>query len=259
MNRYLGRSLGVTGPNEINCTRPLSSWPQIVYLLFAFVWQEFHIPGTLRLNFRTGFMRKQNFQRVHKLIKRDTRFTIHSSEIKSIFTNKFPEPTLTMLFFLPFDSHRKEADPERRLRGISQWTIIGDYGSIGCREINIAECPHRLPVSSNHNPNLPLCPINNHLFTATEYRNKGVEGSIRIGNRVGRKANKKLCSYILQDDNLFPFFTVLESMTLAARLKIGTKSYTYRQFMVSKTRGGIILQFTSTLSWSLRSTPSWSN
>lgn len=63
-------------------------------------------------------------------------------------------------------------------------------------------------------------------------RNNGVEGTIRIGNRTGRKANQKLCSYILQDDNLFPWFTVLESMTLAARLKIGNKSHTYRQFMV---------------------------
>lgn len=50
---------------------------------------------------------------------------------------------------------------------------------------------------------------------------------------MGRKANRKVCSYILQDDNLFPWFTVLESMTLAARLKIGNKSHTYRQFMVS--------------------------
>lgn len=60
-----------------------------------------------------------------------------------------------------------------------------------------------------------------------------MEGTIRIGNRNARKANRKVCSYILQDDNLFPWFTVLESMTLAARLKIGNKSHTYRQFMVS--------------------------
>lgn len=64
-------------------------------------------------------------------------------------------------------------------------------------------------------------------------RNKGVEGTIRIGSRTNRKANQKICSYILQDDNLFPWFTVLESMTLAASLKIGNKSHTYRQFMVS--------------------------
>lgn len=67
-------------------------------------------------------------------------------------------------------------------------------------------------------------------------RSKGVEGNIRIGNRVDRKANRKICSYILQEDNLFPWFTVIESMTLAANLKIGRKSHTYRQFMVSRRR-----------------------
>lgn len=93
-----------------------------------------------------------------------------------------------------------------------------------------------------------LCPITVHLFTYYSHnlpslarpssvpcRNNGVDGTIRIGNGVGRKANQKVCSYILQDDNLFPWFTVLESMTLAARLKIGNKSHTYRQFMVSGT------------------------
>lgn len=32
--------------------------------------------------------------------------------------------------------------------------------------------------------------------------------------------NRKICSYILQDDNLFPNFTVQENMIMAARLKI---------------------------------------
>lgn len=32
--------------------------------------------------------------------------------------------------------------------------------------------------------------------------------------------NRKVCSYILQDDNLFPNFTVQENMIMAARLKI---------------------------------------
>lgn len=39
-------------------------------------------------------------------------------------------------------------------------------------------------------------------------------------NDLDSKKYRKLCSYILQDDNLFPWFTVHESMTIAANLKI---------------------------------------
>lgn len=140
----------------------------------------------------------------------------------------------------PLDISREEADPEGRHRGVPKRTIISDNGSIRGRQIDAVECADRIHVS--------CAP---HLFTPTDHgeskywpsfvqsptvcfrRNKGVEGTIRIGSRTNRKANQKICSYILQDDNLFPWFTVLESMTLAARLKIGNKSHTYRQFMVS--------------------------
>lgn len=37
------------------------------------------------------------------------------------------------------------------------------------------------------------------------------------------KDAKKLCSYILQDDNLYPFFTVNETMMVAANLKISSR------------------------------------
>lgn len=38
-------------------------------------------------------------------------------------------------------------------------------------------------------------------------------------NRKGQK----LCSYILQEDNLYPFFTVNETMLIAANLKISSR------------------------------------
>lgn len=44
---------------------------------------------------------------------------------------------------------------------------------------------------------------------------------------MGRKSSghnaQKLCSYILQDDNLYPFFTVNETMTIATNLKISNR------------------------------------
>lgn len=146
---------------------------------------------------------------------------------------------------------RKEADPSRRLWGISQWKIIGDNGTIRSGQVDPSERPHWLHVSMLSFWLTTKVPFGNRcyciipdgfvqsplsclpsVFPLLLSRNNGVEGTIRIGNRVGRKANQKMCSYILQDDNLFPWFTVLESMTLAARLKIGNKSHTYRQFMV---------------------------
>lgn len=53
------------------------------------------------------------------------------------------------------------------------------------------------------------------------YRKHGVKGSISMGSSDDEKLNnRKVCSYILQDDNLFPNFTVQENMIMAARLKI---------------------------------------
>lgn len=45
-----------------------------------------------------------------------------------------------------------------------------------------------------------------------------------VGKPSGRNAQQKLCSYILQDDNLYPFFTVNEAMLIAANLKISNRS-----------------------------------
>lgn len=42
----------------------------------------------------------------------------------------------------------------------------------------------------------------------------GVTGTIEIGKA------RKLCGYIMQDDHFYPFFTVEETMLLAATLKI---------------------------------------
>lgn len=48
-----------------------------------------------------------------------------------------------------------------------------------------------------------------------------MKGSISMGSSDDEKLNnRKICSYILQDDNLFPNFTVQENMIMAARLKI---------------------------------------
>lgn len=58
------------------------------------------------------------------------------------------------------------------------------------------------------------------------FRKQGVKGILDISNNDNqsdsnnKKQYRKLCSYILQDDNLFPWFTVHESMTIAANLKI---------------------------------------
>ncbi|XP_030080305.1 ATP-binding cassette sub-family G member 1 isoform X2 [Drosophila hydei] len=45
----------------------------------------------------------------------------------------------------------------------------------------------------------------------------GVSGTIEIGKA------RKLCAYIMQDDHFYPFFTVEETMLLAAALKISNK------------------------------------
>lgn len=57
------------------------------------------------------------------------------------------------------------------------------------------------------------------------YRKQGVKGVLDISNdnqsdTSNKKQYRKLCSYILQDDNLFPWFSVHETMTIAANLKI---------------------------------------
>uniref|UniRef100_A0A1Q3FN52 Putative the eye pigment transporter n=1 Tax=Culex tarsalis TaxID=7177 RepID=A0A1Q3FN52_CULTA len=54
----------------------------------------------------------------------------------------------------------------------------------------------------------------------TGYTTSGVKGSLNIGQIVG---GNKLCSYILQEDNLHPFFTVQEIMMMACDLKISSR------------------------------------
>lgn len=50
--------------------------------------------------------------------------------------------------------------------------------------------------------------------------------------KLGGKKYRKLCSYILQDDNLYPTFTVQETMMLAASLKISGVSIEEKELMV---------------------------
>ncbi|XP_065090174.1 ATP-binding cassette sub-family G member 1 [Ochlerotatus camptorhynchus] len=53
----------------------------------------------------------------------------------------------------------------------------------------------------------------------TGYTKNGVKGTLNIGRTVG---SNKLCSYILQEDNLHPFFSVQEIMMMACDLKISS-------------------------------------
>lgn len=50
---------------------------------------------------------------------------------------------------------------------------------------------------------------------------------------LGSKKYSKLCSYILQEDNLYPGFTVYESMLLASNLKIADISHEEKNIIVS--------------------------
>ncbi|KAH8378019.1 hypothetical protein KR093_008498, partial [Drosophila rubida] len=51
----------------------------------------------------------------------------------------------------------------------------------------------------------------------------GVSGTIEIGKA------RKLCAYIMQDDHFYPFFTVEETMLLAAALKISNKCVSLKE------------------------------
>ncbi|XP_030561814.1 ATP-binding cassette sub-family G member 1 isoform X1 [Drosophila novamexicana] len=52
----------------------------------------------------------------------------------------------------------------------------------------------------------------------------GVTGTIEIGHKA-----RKLCGYIMQDDHFYPFFTVEETMLLAATLKISNKCVSMKE------------------------------
>lgn len=51
--------------------------------------------------------------------------------------------------------------------------------------------------------------------------------------KLGQPKYAKKCSYILQDDNLYPNFTVHETMVLAANLKIADMSVDEKNLIVS--------------------------
>lgn len=51
--------------------------------------------------------------------------------------------------------------------------------------------------------------------------------------KLGHPKYSKKCSYILQDDNLYPHFTVHETMVLAANLKIADMSTDEKNVIVS--------------------------
>uniref|UniRef100_A0A1A9WKJ0 ABC transporter domain-containing protein n=1 Tax=Glossina brevipalpis TaxID=37001 RepID=A0A1A9WKJ0_9MUSC len=61
----------------------------------------------------------------------------------------------------------------------------------------------------------------------TGFSAEGVEGSIKFGNNGGNM--RKKCCYITQDDHFYNFFSVEESMMLAASLKISDKSMNIRE------------------------------
>lgn len=52
--------------------------------------------------------------------------------------------------------------------------------------------------------------------------------------KLGSPKYAKKCSYILQDDNLYSTFTVLETMVLAANLKIADMTADEKNLIVSK-------------------------
>lgn len=51
--------------------------------------------------------------------------------------------------------------------------------------------------------------------------------------KLGSNKYSRKCSYILQDDNLYPQFTVHESMMMAANLKIAGISCDEKNLIVS--------------------------
>lgn len=55
------------------------------------------------------------------------------------------------------------------------------------------------------------------------YRTTGVKGVLEMGQKKSRGNARKMCSYIMQDDNLYPFFTVNETMLIATNLKISSR------------------------------------
>lgn len=69
-------------------------------------------------------------------------------------------------------------------------------------------------------------------------RKTGVDGTVQINEiALGSRKYSRKCSYILQDDNLYPAFTVYETMLLAANLKIAGISTGEKKIIVSRVFG----------------------
>ncbi|XP_019865848.1 ATP-binding cassette sub-family G member 1 isoform X2 [Aethina tumida] len=70
----------------------------------------------------------------------------------------------------------------------------------------------------------------------TGFQRSGTEGTIRCSGsknvKKGALQYKKECCYILQDDQLAPFFTVEEIMNIAANLKLGNISDKAKKFLI---------------------------
>ncbi|XP_031623711.1 ATP-binding cassette sub-family G member 1 [Contarinia nasturtii] len=67
----------------------------------------------------------------------------------------------------------------------------------------------------------------------TGFIQNGVGGSIHMNDvKLGSQKYAKKCSYILQDDNLYPNFTVHETMILAANLKIADMSVDEKNLII---------------------------
>lgn len=71
----------------------------------------------------------------------------------------------------------------------------------------------------------------------------GVKGVLEMGS--GSNCAQKSCSYILQDDNLYPFFTVNETMTIATNLKISNRcmSHEDKQILIDHILDTLHLSF----------------
>uniref|UniRef100_A0A1B0CMJ5 ABC transporter domain-containing protein n=1 Tax=Lutzomyia longipalpis TaxID=7200 RepID=A0A1B0CMJ5_LUTLO len=70
------------------------------------------------------------------------------------------------------------------------------------------------------------------LNVLTGFIKKGVEGNVMFTNGKNAVKLKSSRSYILQDDNLFPWYTVNETMMLACQLKVANVSSQSRQKMI---------------------------
>lgn len=84
-----------------------------------------------------------------------------------------------------------------------------------------------------------------HLFVLVSNRTQGVKGVLEMGHKDSGQNAQKMCSYILQDDNLYPFFTVNETMTIAANLKISSRcmSHDEKQILIDHILDTLHLSF----------------